>query len=174
MIAGLSHTFATAQNDDRVEARYKGKPIIRMMLNGEKTWVLLDTGSDVTVLDTRMEDKYGFHVLTSSDASLKVPGFGSTGNQLSPASHVNIEFGGVRLRGPVFAFDLTSVARSIHQRTGKRISAIIGTRMMSAYGFVIDMRNGKASIPVKSKKKPKSNTKDTEQLVVSATFNHTN
>lgn len=172
MIIGMHQNMATAQMDDRVEARYKGKPIIRMMLNGEKTWVLLDTGSDVTVLDTKMKDKYGFHVLTSSDANLKVPGFGSSGNQLSPASHVNFEFGGVRLRGPVFAFDLTTVARSIQQRTGKRISAIIGTRMMSTYGFVIDMRNGTASIPVKNKKK--SRNADQAELMVSATFNHSN
>ncbi|MEO9854181.1 MAG: retropepsin-like aspartic protease [Reichenbachiella sp.] len=174
MIVGLIHNFTQAQELDVVEAKYRGKPIIQMMLNGQKTWVLLDTGSDFTVLDTKVKDKYEFHILSSNDASLKVPGFGSTGNQLAPASHVKLEFGEVRLRGPVFAFDLSAVAKSIQRRTGKRIAGIIGTRMMSTYGFVIDMRSGTASIEVKRKKKDRKREYDQESLVVTTTFNRSN
>lgn len=41
----------------------------------------------------------------------------------------------------MYAFDLTNVAESIEARTGKRITAIIGTTLMQSYGFVIDMGN---------------------------------
>lgn len=174
MIAGLIHNFTQAQELDVVEAKYRGKPIIQMLLNGQKTWVLLDTGSDFTVLDTKVKDKYEFSMIRSTDASLKVPGFGSTGNQLTLASHVKLEFGEVRLKGPVFAFDLSTIAKSIQRRTGKRIAGIIGTRMMSTYGFVIDMRRGTASIAVKRKKKDMPKVYDQESLVVTTTFNRSN
>lgn len=174
MIVGLIHNFTQAQDLDVIEAKYRGKPIIQMMLNGQKTWVLLDTGSDFTVLDTTVKDKYQFNIVRSGDASLKVPGFGSTNNQLTPAVNVKIEFGEVKLRGPIFAFDLSPVAKSIQRRTGKRISGIIGTRMMSTYGFVIDMRNGTASIPVKRKKRKTLPSYEHESLVVTTTFNRSN
>jgi len=41
----------------------------------------------------------------------------------------------------MYAFDLTNVAESIETRTGKRITAIIGTSLMQSYGFVIDIGN---------------------------------
>ncbi|MEO9965443.1 MAG: retropepsin-like aspartic protease [Reichenbachiella sp.] len=174
VMLGLIYNFTQAQEPDLVQARYNGKPIIQMQLNGQKTWVLLDTGSDFTVLDTEMKDKYSFSTSSSQDATLKVPGFGSTANQLQRVSNAKIDFGEVRLRGPVFAFDLSTVAKSIQRRTGKRISGIIGTRMMSAYGFVIDMRKGTASIPVKRKKNKFAEGQEQESFVLSTIVNRSN
>ena len=118
-----------------------------MTLNNQKTWILLDTGSGLTVLDTKVKDKYGF--ITSGDSRLRVSGFGSDENQLHRAFKAKIQFGDVHLRGVIYAFDISTVAQSIRRRTGKRIAGIIGTNMMRTYGFVIDMGNGRAVMPVK-------------------------
>lgn len=165
ILAILIYNFTYAQMLDVVAAKYTGKPIIKMTINHQKTWVLLDTGSDITILDTEMKDKYGFVTFSNNEPALNVPGFGSSNNQLEKTGKVEIHFGEVRLHGQIYAFDLTSVMRSIHRRTGKRVTAIIGTNMMRAYGFVLDMRNGTAMIPVKKKKKSMRNNAIMESAV---------
>lgn len=134
-----SCTFA--QNEIIHEVEYRGKPIIKMKLNEKDVWVLLDTGSAISILNSEEKEAYGFTTYTSRDQEFTVPGFGSKGNQLLHVNKAYLHFGETRLRRPFFAFDLSTVANSIEARTGKRIVAIIGTNMMSAYGFVIDMGN---------------------------------
>lgn len=172
-VLGLASSQSEAQNFETVEAKYRGKPIIQMTLNKKKTWVLLDTGSEYTVLDSGAKDKYEFHVFPSRDHNLNVSGLGSTNNQLMETSHVDLQFGHVELKGRAFAYDLSTVAQSIQLRTGKRITAIIGTHMMRSYGFVIDMRHSTATLYVKSKKKKnKQNDYISEEIIIAknATF----
>ena len=121
------------------QANYKHKPIVEMTINNTKTWVLLDTGSDITILDIKSKKKLGFSTL--ANAGRTVPGLGSSNNRLYRAKNVTLKFGDTPLYGPMYAFDLTNVAESIETRTGKRITAIIGTSLMQSYGFVIDICN---------------------------------
>ncbi|MCB0505876.1 MAG: hypothetical protein KDC58_10295, partial [Cyclobacteriaceae bacterium] len=57
-----------------------------------------------------------------------------------------------QLRCPMYAFDISNIAESIQARTGKRITAIIGTHLMRTYGFVIDMGNDTVVMYSKIKK----------------------
>lgn len=40
------------------QANYKHKPIVEMTINNTKTWVLLDTGSDITILDIKSKKSW--------------------------------------------------------------------------------------------------------------------
>lgn len=166
VIMGWTCHLSHAQNYETVEARYRGKPIIEMTLNDKKTWVLLDTGSEYTVLDSGAKDKYEFFVSLSSENRINVSGLGSTNNRLNEASHARLKFEHVVLKGPTYAFDLSTVAKSIQLRTGKRISAIIGTHMMRSYGFVIDMGNNTATIHIKSKKKNRPSDYKSDDMII--------
>ncbi|MCB0497489.1 MAG: aspartyl protease family protein [Cyclobacteriaceae bacterium] len=135
LVANVSHAQIVAVQ----QANYTHKPIVEMTINNKKTWVLLDTGSDITILDIKSKKEFGFN--TFEKDGYMVPGFGSENNRLRRATNVNLMFGDVRLRSAMFAFDLTTIAESIENRTGKRITAIIGTNLMRTYGFVIDMGN---------------------------------
>lgn len=132
------------------QASYKHKPIVEMTINGKKTWVLLDTGSDITILDINTKKAFGF--TSYKKEGFKVPGFGSENNQLHRANNVNLMFGDTRLRCPFYAFDISNIVASIKARTGKRITAIIGTHLMRTYGFVIDMGNDTVVMYSKIKK----------------------
>ncbi len=149
VLAGFIYNFGYAQRINVQEARYKHKPIIEMTLNNKKTWVLLDTGTDISILNIKSKDKYGFSTFLKNE--LKVPGFGSDNNQLHRATNAHLKFGNKQLKNPMFAFDITNIVESIQARTGKRITAIIGTNMMRAYGFVIDMGNGTVVMRYKEK-----------------------
>lgn len=170
-VIGLHLSPLVAQNFETVEAKYRGKPIIQMTLNDKKTWVLLDTGSEYTVLDEGAKEKYDFFVSSSNDNRVKVSGLGSTNNHLMETSRARLKFGHVPLKGPAYAFDLSTVVQSIQLRTGKKISAIVGTHMMRNYGFVIDMRTGTASIKVKTKKKKGARKFESEEIIIAKNAN---
>lgn len=146
MIAALLTHFLIAQTAYHEVASYRGKPIIQMTINEKVAWVLLDTGADITVLNSAHKEEYEFGTFVKHDENLSVPGFGSTNNKLERAHHVKVFFGATRLHGSFLAFDISHVSNSIRSRTGKEISAIIGTDLMRKYGFVIDLRNGTASM----------------------------
>lgn len=135
------------------QASYKHKPIVEMSINGKKTWVLLDTGSDITILDINTKNEFDFS--TTKKEGYEVPGFGSENNQLHRAYNANLMFGNTQLRCAMYAFDISNIVTSIKERTGKRITAIIGTHLMRTYGFVIDMGNDTVVMYSKIKKSKK-------------------
>ena len=173
LIATLLMMYSTIQAQDKetIAVKYYGKPIVKIVLNGVNTWMLLDTGSDLTIIDSSTKDRYNFQSYASDDSRLSVPGFGSKNNQLESTSNTAIEFGHQELEGTVYAFDLSTISQSIHRRTGKRIAGIIGTSMMRKHGFILDMGNSTASITVKRKRNKRvRSTLHTEELM--AKSNH--
>lgn len=166
----IGFNFAHAQPYLVQEVSYKHKPVVEMTINNKKTWVLLDTGSEITILDIKSKKEFGFGTFVKK--GYKVPGFGSTGNQLHRATNVDLRFGGVQLRAPMFAFDLSNIAESIEERTGKRITAIIGTGMMQTYGFVIDIGNNRVVMYNKVKGGLKEEIE--KKYIVSKTEKNTN
>ena len=142
-----------AQEIDTLTVNYKGKPVVEMTLNGKTTWVLLDTGSDISILNLKAQNDFGFQAYESLHNQRLVSGFGSNQNKLLEVTHAKLYFGKVQLKSPFYAYDISNIAKSIHARTGKTVSAIIGTTMMQSYGFVIDLGNNKVSMTYKMKKK---------------------
>ncbi|MCB0654903.1 MAG: retropepsin-like domain-containing protein [Saprospiraceae bacterium] len=149
LIKAVFGQLTYGQPVDIQQASYQHKPIVEMQINNKKTWVLLDTGSDITILDSKSKKHLGFDIVKS--ASRYVPGFGSENNLLHRVKNASLLFGNTALRGPMYAFDLGPIAESIQARTGKRISAIIGTSLMQAYGFVIDLGNNSVVMYNKSR-----------------------
>jgi hypothetical protein len=153
LLATSGHILAQEMRLNVQQAQYKDKPVVEMMLNNKKVWVLLDTGSGITILDIKAKNNYGFK--TYQKDGLEVPGLGSNNNQLHRATGVVLKFGETQLKSVIFAFDLSNIANSIENRTGKRISGIIGTNMMKTYGFVIDLGNNTVAMHHKIKKRNK-------------------
>ena len=155
ILVGLLSNIGYAQVMNVQQASYKQKPIIEMTLNNKKIWVLLDTGTDISILDVNTKDEFGFATFINTDTRYKVPGFGSENNQLHQVTKADLRFGNTHLKRKVYAFDISNITKSIKARTGKKISAIIGTNMMSSYGFIIDM--GTNTVTMKTKDKNKNN-----------------
>jgi len=152
ILAAFISNFGYAQKVTNVQkVQYKHKPIVEMTLNNKKVWVLLDTGTDISILNIGSKNKYGFTTFVSASSKYKVPGFGSVNNQLHQVRNCELKFGNTLLKRKVYAFDISNITDSIKKRTGKTVTAIIGTNMMAAYGFVIDM--GTKTVVMKSKEK---------------------
>ena len=146
LFIGIVSNFAKAQDFGLQEAYYKHKPIVEMTLNGKKVWVLLDTGAGINILNIKDQKKYAFKAILRNESTSIAQGFGSSNNRMHQVTNAALSFGDTRLWGMFFAFDISNVTKSIQERTGKTITAIIGTDTMRKYGFVIDMAYEKVTM----------------------------
>ena len=159
IIAGLFFNFASAKAQEiQIKAsHYQSKPIVKMTLNGKKIWALLDTGTESTIIDLNAKEDYGFKTYIIDDPKYLVAGVGANNYlQLHQVRNAYLQYGETQLKRKVYAYNLENVISSIHERTGKKVTAIIGSEMMCAYGFVIDL--GEKTVVLQSKKDKKNFT----------------
>lgn len=159
VLSCLAYNFSSAQSKLVQEAHYKNSPIVQMTLNDKKVWVLMDTGATISILNLDSNNEFGFNTTLNLNSQLKVPGFGSVNNRLYQVSNARIKFGKTHLKKRFYAFDITNIVNSIKARTGKKITAIIGTNIMQPYGFVIDMGNETVVMNYYEKKKRNKSVK---------------
>ncbi|PIB35970.1 hypothetical protein BFP72_11470 [Reichenbachiella sp. 5M10] len=162
-------SLAQAQDSHTLALRFREKPIVPMTLNGKKTWVLLDTGSDISVLNLRDQDKYAFHAHQDFNQKIKVAGFGSRHNQLHEVTNAQLYFGEMRLKTDFYAYDITHIVSSIRARTGKTVTAILGTNLMRQYGFVIDIGTSTVHVDYQVKEKKNKKQKDSAYTIAKNT-----
>ena len=139
IIALLSINTCFAQELVSTESKFIGKPIVEMTLNGKKIWALLDTGSEYTILNIATKNRFKYESYKLDRAKYKIQGLGTELNHMYTIRKAEIGFHDVKLEGNILAYDISNIVNSIKTRTGKTITAIIGTKMMRRHGFVIDM-----------------------------------
>lgn len=141
-----------AQEIVKIEDRFDKKPIVKMKLNGKTIWVLLDTGSSVNLLDLSSMRKYKFKTFGQASGARNVIGLGSDEMRLQEVGNIDLVYKGISLKGQFLAYDISDLIMSFQAESGIAISGIIGSELMRKYGFVIDMRNNKASMSYRRKK----------------------
>lgn len=159
IIAWLAVNISNAQSTLVREAHYKNNPIVEMTLNDKKVWVLMDTGASISILNLKSTDEFGYKTMLNTNSQRTAPGFGSENNILYRVSDAKLTFGETQLKKQFYAFDITNIVNSINARTGKKITAIIGTNIMKPYGFVIDIGNETVVMNYVQKKKKKKSEK---------------
>lgn len=119
--------------------RLKNQPIIEGTINGKKAYFLVDTGSDITMLDEGSAKKYNFEYREESLKDYQITGLGSKhrGKTLQ-AYNVKLYLGTQKIQTIYRVFDLENIATSMSIGTGIRINGIIGSDLMKRYGFVIN------------------------------------
>ncbi len=135
----LSANTCFSQVLKSTETKFIEKPIVEMTLNGKKIWALLDTGSEYTILNISTKHRFKYDSYLLDRGKYKMQGLGVELKQMYTIRKAEIAFKEVKLQGNILAYDLSNIVYSIQNRTGKTITAIIGTKMMRHHGFVIDM-----------------------------------
>ena len=127
------------------------KPIIEATLNGKKAFFLLDTGSDLTLLNKEEIDKYGFKIFMRENESHAAVGIGGMTNEITSAYKVHLELGSTRIITNYLAFDMSELVNAIDKSSGVEISGIIGSDAMKRYGIIIDYKNKVIGVPTTKK-----------------------
>lgn len=115
------------------------RPIIEVLINGNKAYMLVDTGASIGVIDSRVLGKYG--VGKGSAMAGSVTGVGGRQEDVCHTKNCTVDVGGVKLYQFV-TFNLSSVADSISRETGIDIAGIIGTTQIKMSEMKIDLDNG--------------------------------
>lgn len=135
------------------------KPIVKGVLNGKKAFFLLDTGSDITLLNHKASRHYDFKAIYRHSPGQPIQGIGTDGTQMMFAFNVNLQLGSQRIKAKYRSHDISSIVRSIYSHSHIRIAGIIGSDVMRNYGFKIDYKNKSVGIdvlPNKAKKHAKN------------------
>jgi hypothetical protein len=131
------------------------KPIVEATLNGQKAYFLLDTGSDITMLNKEERNKYGYKLYARENENHAAVGIGGKTAALTSIYRVHLKLGSTRIVTKYLAYDMSDLVRAIDQSTGVKISGIIGSDAMKRYGVIIDYKKRVVGIPIK--KVPEAN-----------------
>ena len=142
------------------------KPVIEVTLNGKKAYFLIDTGSDITILNARDTKKYGFGIVKRAFENHSLVGLGGSVASIYSTYDVELKVGSSRVMNRYLAHDLSRVVKRMEEKISIRISGIIGSDLMKRYGFVIDYANKQVGILTA---KPKEAPLDQKEIIATTT-----
>ncbi len=118
------------------------KPIVKATLNGKTAYFLLDTGSDINIVNSLEVEKYGFavHKVNYSNRE-SIATVNGIERDFSHAYNIHLIIGGRHISCGFVSMDISSVLKSVRKKTGISIAGIIGSDTMKSYHFVIDYEN---------------------------------
>ena len=115
----------------------QSKPIVELTLNGKRAYFIIDTGADVSVINSSVAEQYDFELVKDYSQN-SARGFAGQEHKFLKVKKALVMLDSVQMRTDFFAFDLDQLSRSIEERTSYRIVGIIGADLLMRYGFVID------------------------------------
>ncbi len=118
------------------------KPIVKAVLNGRTAYFLLDTGSDINIVNSLDAGKYDFavHKVEHSNRG-SIATVNGIERDFGHAYNIYLIVGGRHISCGFVSMDINSVIRSIRKKTGVSITGIIGSDTMKFYHFIIDYEN---------------------------------
>ena len=138
---------ATAQKVFTVKFHnLKRKPIIEAQVNGKKAYFLIDTGADISILNTDDAKKYGFKNLRMMGPDQVLTGLGSSTEEFWRASKANVKVGGHIIYARFYSVDIQNVIDSLFENTNIRILGILGSDVLMNYSMKIDYQLGQLSM----------------------------
>ncbi|CAN5307951.1 hypothetical protein BH23BAC1_BH23BAC1_24190 [soil metagenome] len=129
------------------------KPIVEGTINGKVAYFLLDTGSDLTILNRKDSEKYNFKVVLREYGRQKVASFGGIQSDILNTYNIDLKLGSQLIDTEIHSYDLSPVIESLKIKTNIKISGIIGSNIMKKYGFMIDYTNAEVGIKKLASKK---------------------
>lgn len=139
-IIGISDTMPAQDKYELVDVVVmRDQPIVKGKMNGKTAYFLLDTGSDITLLNTGDAKKYGYSYGNRSDLrGYQLSGLGKSIKTVLGIYKVDLQIGSQQIKEAFIAYDLTNIIQSIRADHSVRISGIIGCNVLRRHGFVID------------------------------------
>ena len=114
-------------------------PIIKVHLNGKTSYFVLDSGSDISIFNSKDAKRYSF--IVKNTASRDVKGFSGDRQGIYGVSEVKLTLGDQVLKTSFFASNLDHLVQHLEKSTSIKVSGIIGLDLMKKYNFEIDYQN---------------------------------
>ena len=119
----------------------RSKPIIQAEINGKKGYFLVDTGSDISIINSTQLKRYRLQQTKIYDTRKKVIGFNGNTSQIMKVKNANMVFTGNFDHQNFYSINLDNLANSMEVKTALRIDGIIGADVLLKYNCIIDYNN---------------------------------
>jgi len=136
LLAETLAAFSQEQHIVKIKS-LQSKPIVEVTLNGMKAYFIIDTGADISVINSAMAEKYGFETVKDY-SGYTAKGITNHDEKFMKVRNALVLLDSIQMRTEFFAFDMEHLAKSIEERTTYRVVGIIGADLLMRYGFVID------------------------------------
>ena len=129
-------------SQDTIKFVCEEKPIIEMLINGEKCNILVDTGSSLNILCNRVVKKNRMRLRSYYSGNIQ------SATEKVKARHVDkaeITLGGINVYQFVMV-DISELTDNIFQSTGIEVVGILGTPAIRQLGMIINLPGGIVTI----------------------------
>ncbi|MEM1135813.1 MAG: retropepsin-like aspartic protease [Bacteroidota bacterium] len=123
----------------------KLKPIIEGKINGKKAHFLIDTGSDITLLNTKFLKEYNF-LVWKGFKKVDFVAFDGSSKEILNTSRVVVSLGSREIKTRCYAASISLP-----------IAGIIGSDVLKKYNCIINYKEEKLLIGIPEKRKKKKN-----------------
>lgn len=135
----LLFSIATfSQQVEYVKMKSNKKPIIQAEINGKKGYFLVDTGSDISVINSSDLKRYKLEAYKTYGNHRRAIGFNGEKTAVMRVKNVEVIFGERFDHNEFYSLDLSEVIKTIEAKTYMRIQGIIGSDLLTKYNCIID------------------------------------
>ncbi|MEO9869422.1 retropepsin-like aspartic protease [Ekhidna sp.] len=114
------------------------KPIVKAEINGKKGYFLIDTGSDISIINYAHLKKYKLEASKVYGDHKRAMSFNGEKTAAMRVRNVEVVLGDRFDHKLFYSLNLTEVIRSIEAKTNIKINGIIGTDLLAKYNCMID------------------------------------
>ena len=115
------------------------QPIIKGKLNEKTAYFLVDSGSDVTIINLKDTKKFKINYGKMYSDRYRFSGlYSEHKGDILVAKGMDLELNDKKISGRYLLFDLSKIAQSLSKDSGIQINGIIGSDVMKNYNFVIN------------------------------------
>ena len=114
------------------------KPIIQAEINGKKGYFLIDTGSEISIINTSDLNRYKLQVAKTYGDHRRAIGFNGQTTAVMKIKNADVVFGDQYDHEEFFSLNISELVRSIEAKTGIKVAGIMGTDLLTKYNCIID------------------------------------
>ena len=134
----LACFISAGQQVVNIKMKSSSKPIILTEINGKKAYFLVDTGSDISVINSSLLKKYDLEEEKIYNNSRRAIGFDGGQSQVMKVKNANVIISEFFTHESFYSMDLDKIATSIEAKTNIRIAGILGADVLLKYNCTID------------------------------------
>ena len=132
--------FAHAQIEVLKMKAGNGKIIVKAELNGKKDFFLIDTGSDVSIINNNELKKHDLEAKKIYRGGQAV-GFDGSKQQLERVANASLIIGESLYYDEFYSMDISTLVDRIEEKTGIEVTGILGADVLKSFNCMIDYQN---------------------------------
>lgn len=134
----LCSLFTFGQDVEHIKMVSYNKPIVKVELNGKKAYFLLDTGSDISIINSKDLKKYDLEEMKVYTEGARAISFNGNISSVMKVKSALVSLADNFDHTSFFSMDLSSLSDVIESKTSVRISGILGADLLLKYHCIID------------------------------------